>query len=253
MPAGLLSAQAIAFMLVFARVGAMIMVAPAIGDEQIPARLRLMLALAVTVVLLPVVLLNLPPTPQSEPALLGLLLGEILTGVVLGGAARILMSALQVAGTIIAIQSGLAVATAYDPNQGIQSAAVARLLGVLGVVLLFQMNLHHLFLSGLVRSYALFAPGGPIMAKDLSDLVVMLVGNAFALGVQIAAPFILYGILLNVGLGIMARLVPSLQVFFIAQPLSLLLSFLLWTFTIGLMMQLFVDRFQSMLHRIYGG
>ena len=248
-----LSPQVIGFFLVFARVGAMVMLLPALGDEQVPARVRLAIALGLALVIMPLVMLQMPRTPQTLLGVGGLLVQEVVIGLMIGAAARLIMSALQIAGTIIGMQSGLAIAMAFDPASGVQSAVPARLLAVLAVVMIFALNLHHLLIGGIVRSYVTFSPGDGLMVADFAQLATQLVAQSCALGVQLAAPFLVYGIIFNLGLGILSRLVPTLQVFFIAQPLTMLLSFLLWFAVLALMMNLFLSRFESTFRALVGG
>lgn len=247
-----LTPQIILFFLVFARIGSVMMLLPALGDQAIPAQVRLAVALLVSIVVLPTVMLALPVTPKSFPGFASLLIGELLIGLMLGAAVRLFMNALQIAGTIIGMQSGLAIAMAFDPSQGGQIAIQARFLSMTALLLIFVTDLHHLMLAGIVRSYSAFPPGAPAMAGDFGQMAIYLVGQSFALGVQLAAPFLLYGVLFNVGLGVLARLVPTMQVFFIAQPLSILLSFLLWFMVLGMMMQVFLTRFADTFNAIFG-
>lgn len=247
-----LTPPVIGFFLVFARVAGMLMLLPAIGDENVPAQIRLLLGLVLTAVVYPAVLISMPASPATLPGLTTYLVGEILIGVMLGAAARMLMTSLQVTGTLIGLQSGLASAALFDPAQGGQTLVVSRFLGVLGVLLIFTSNLHHLLIGGMVRSYALFRPGGTMMAADFAQLSVRMVATSFALGVQLATPFIVYGIIYNVGLGLMARLTPQIQVFFIAQPLGVLLSLLLLFATLGMMMTVFLAKFGDALRGFLG-
>ncbi len=239
----MLSAQVTAFLLIFARIGAFIMLVPGIGDDSVPARTRLVFALLVTLVVLPAVSMYLPAAPTSDAALLGLMIGELLVGLMMGAIVRILFSALAFAGSIIGLQSGLAAATMFDPAQGQQNPIIARFLALAAIVLIFATGLHHLMLESVVRSYMGFRPGVPLMAGDVAALGTSAMSASFLLGLQMAAPFLVYGIIFNLGLGFIARLTPTIQVFFIAQPLNLILSFALLLATSGLMLTLFVDSF----------
>lgn len=248
-----MSAQFTAYFLVFARLGSMLMLLPALGDENMPARLRLVFALVLALVVLPVVLISLPPMPTTLPATAALLFGEILTGLMLGTAVRILFLAVQFAGTVIGFQSGLSGAMIFDPSQGGQTVLISRFLSILAVVLIFATDLHHLMLAGMVRSYALFQPGADIMMGDFAKLSVQMLAQSFVLGLQMAAPFLVYGLVFNTGLGLLARLTPQIQIFFISQPLGIILSLMLLMITIGMIMTLFVDRFGEGLRALMGG
>jgi len=248
-----MTAQVTAYFLVFARLGSMMMIMPALGDENVPARVRLVFSLLLSLVVLPVVLISLPPMPTTLPATAALLIGEVLTGLMLGTAVRILFSAVQFAGTVIGFQSGLSGAMIFDPQQGGQTVIVSRFLSVLAVVLVFAADLHHLMLAGMVRSYALFRPGADMLMGDFAMLSVRMLSQSFMLGLQMAAPFLVYGLVFNTGLGLMARLTPQIQVFFISQPLGIILSLMLLLMLIGMIMTLFIDRFGEGLRAMTGG
>ncbi|HKD75220.1 MAG TPA: flagellar biosynthetic protein FliR, partial [Ktedonobacterales bacterium] len=120
----LLPALAAAFMLVFARVGAMVMLMPALGEENIPMRVKLSIALLLTLVLLPLHRSAYHIDMSSLSGLLVLMLHEIVIGIILGATARVTLSALQVAGSVIAQQMGLGFVTSVDPTQGQQGVLV---------------------------------------------------------------------------------------------------------------------------------
>jgi flagellar biosynthesis protein FliR len=130
---------------------------------------------------------------------------------------------------------------------------ITRFLSVLGVVVIFGVGLHHTFIGGIVRTYALFSPRDAINVADFAELMVGVVAQSFLLGVQISAPFLAFGIIFNVGLGLMARLAPQIQVFFIAQPLALMLGIALMLASLGTMMTAFTSGFADALRPYFGG
>jgi flagellar biosynthesis protein FliR len=248
-----LTADILGYFFVFARLGAMAMLMPAIGEEQAPARVRLLFALLLSAIVYPVVFVSLPPVPDAFPGILALLMQEILMGLLLGGAVRILMQALHVAGTVIATQTGFAAAMQFDPGMGGQVTVITRFLGVLGVVMIFATGLHHLLIGGMVKSYALFRPGSDLLMSDMADMVLTLVSQSFLLGIQMSAPFLAFGIIFNVGLGLMSRLAPQIQVFFVAQPLALMGGIALLMASLGAMMTAFTAAFSDALRPLLGG
>ena len=133
----LLPALAAAFMLAFARIGAMVMLMPGLGETNIPVRIKLSIALLLTLVMLPLHRQAYQIDTQSLAPLLVLMLQEIFIGVVLGATARVTLGALQVAGSVIAQQMGLGFVTAVDPTQGQQGLLVGNFLTLLGVTLIF--------------------------------------------------------------------------------------------------------------------
>lgn len=245
MLAQFLPEQIFAFMLVFSRVGTAMMLMPGIGEAYVYARVRLGVALALSLVLLPVVQSGLPGMPPTPVELVILLLGEIVQGLVIGGAARLLLSALNVAGMIISFQSSLAIAQTFDPNQGTQTALVSSFLSILGVLLIFVSGMHTMLIAGMHDSYQLFPVGQLPPAGDLATLVVGVVSSAFAIGLQMAAPFIIYGMVFYIGLGVMQRLIPSIQLFFILMPAQLAIAFLVLMIVLSAALMVFLGHFEE--------
>ena len=223
-----LPALAAAFLLVFARIGTMLMLLPGLGEQNLSARMRLTFALVLAAVLLPLH----RSAYHIDPARLGrrsvMLVEEILIGATLGITARLTISALEVAGSVIAQQLGLGFVTAVDPTQGEQGAIVGNFLTMLGITLFFATDMHHLVIAALNDSYTLFAPGEMPAPGDAAALITRTVSGAFRIGIQLSAPFLVFGLVFNIGLGVLSRLMPQMQVFFVALPLSILLGLCFW-------------------------
>jgi flagellar biosynthetic protein FliR len=194
-----------------------------------------------TAILYPLHLKELNVDLKSFSPLLVLLGQEILIGLVLGLSARLTISALQVAGSVIAQQLGLGFVTTIDPTQGQQAAIVGNFLTVLALTLLFATNLHHLVIAGLNESYTLFRPGELPLSGDVAALVTRTIAASFRIGVQLAAPFLVFGLLFNLALGVLSRLMPQMQVFFVGIPLSILVGLLVLVLVLGAMMGTFMD------------
>jgi len=241
----LIPAQIFAFMLVFARIGGMVMLMPGFGEMAVPSWIRLGLAVAISAVIYPLVGVSLPVMP---PVVVGLALvvgTEAMIGVFIGGMTRLLLSALHVGGTVIAFQTGLAAAQGFDPAQQSQSAIVATFLTLIGVNLIFATNLHHLLLQAMVDSYSIFTPGNLPPVAQFSELAIATTTKSFAMGIQLASPFLVFGLIFNVGLGLIARLMPQLQVFFIAAPAQIMLGFAILAAVLSSTMMWFLDYFES--------
>jgi len=242
-----LSGTILVYFLVFARTGAMVMLLPAIGDASVPSRVRLLLALAISLALTPTVAASYPAVAPANSLALGVLIGEEITaGVLIGAMARIIMSALSVAGFLIASQAGLSMAQTLDPTSaGEQGAEVGNFLSLLGVVLIFATNLHHLAIGAIAGSYHLIPPGTALPSGDMAELAIRLVSGSFALGFQLAAPFLVFGFAVNAAFGVLARLMPQLQVFFVVMPVNVMVGFLLMALLLGSMMTLFLDYYSG--------
>jgi flagellar biosynthesis protein FliR len=247
----LLPALAAAFMLVFARVGAMVMLLPGLGETNIPVNIKLAIALLLTLIILPLHRAAYHVDMQSLTPLLVLMVHEIVIGVVLGATARVTLAALQVAGAVIAQQMGLGFATAVDPTtQGQQGVLIGNFLTLLGVTLLFATDSHHLVIAALNDSYAIFSPGEMMQSGDVAALATRAFAAAFKIGAQLAAPFLVFGLVFNVGMGVLARLMPQMQVYFVGVPLSILAGFLIFAVVITTMMGTFLDYFIGVMHEL---
>ena len=244
----LLPALAAAFMLVFARVAAMVMVLPALGQSNIPVRIKIAIAVLLTLIILPLHRTAYTIDLSSMAPLLVSMLHEIIIGVVLGATAQVAMSALQVAGSVIAQQLGLGFVTAVDPTQGQQGVVIGNFLTMLGVTLLFATDSHHLIIAALNDSYTIFSPGDLVPSGDVAELATRAFSAAFKLGMQLSAPFLVFGLVFNIGLGVLARLMPQMQVYFVGVPLSILTGFLIFAAVLAAMMGTFLDYFVSVMH-----
>lgn len=236
-----LPSVAFVFMLIFARVGTMLMLMPALGETTFPTRLRLVFALGLALVLYPIVVQDYPPVPDDFGGIMRILIGELAIGFLIGLTTRFITFCLQVAGSTIAFQIGLGFAQNVDPTQGIQGALFASFLSMVGITLIFATDLHYLFIGAIRDSYILFRPGAPLPVADAAQMAVATFADTFRVGIQISAPFIAFGLIFYLGLGVLSRLMPQIQIFFIAMPANILLGFLLLAVLIGGIMAWFLD------------
>jgi len=246
----MLPALGAAFMLVFARVGTMVMLLPGFGENNLPMQIRLGVAIVLTLILLPLHQAAYHVDLQSMTATALLLVHEIVIGLMLGATARVTLSALEVAGSVIAQQLGLGFVTAIDPTQGQPGALIGNFMTLLGLTLLFETDTHYLVIAALNESYSLFDPGQLLPSGDMASLAATAFATAFKIGIQLSAPFLVFGLVFNIGLGLLARLMPQMQVYFVGVPLSILAGFLILIAVIGGMMGSFIDYFYGVMHQL---
>jgi len=243
---GWLPETAYLYLIVFARVGSMLMLMPALGETSIPARLRLGFALVFSLVLFPLLRAQLPVMPEELMAIIVMLCHEIIIGLMLGALLRFFVSAAQLAGAIVAFQVGLSAAMMADPNQGgVQGVVFGTFMSFLGIALIFATDLHHMALSAIYDSYMVFSPSEPLMAGDAAQAAIRAVSGAFTVGVQMAAPFIVFGLIFNLGMGILSRLMPALQVYFMAMPASIGVGLILFALLLTMMMGWYLTHFEA--------
>ncbi len=242
LPAGIYS-----FLLVFARVGAVVMLIPGIGEAYVASRARLALAALLSLLIVPLVAARLPAAPAEPVLLVVLLLGEIVVGLFLGAIARILMTALGTAGMIIANMNSLANAMVNDPTSQQQGSIVGNFLSLLGLLMIFTLDLHHISISAAVDSYMVFPPGGGLPSGDLSETIARIASESFVLAMKMAAPVIAAAGVFYLGLGLLARLMPQVQIFFIAIPLQVTLGLVVLGLSLPVIMQVFLGTYEDRL------
>jgi flagellar biosynthetic protein FliR len=119
---------------------------------------------------------------------------------------------------------------------------------LLGVTMLFATDSHHLVIAALNDSYSIFSPGEPMQSGDVAALATRAFAAAFKIGMQLSAPFLVFGLVFNIGLGVLARLMPQMQVYFVGVPLSILAGFLIFAVVVAAMMGTFLDYFIAVMH-----
>ena len=199
---------------VFFRVGAAMAVMPAFGEQMVPMRVRL--ALAFTAVVAPAVSGLLPPLPGVPVAALGHLMAEVMAGLTLGLALRLMVIALQVAGTMAAQATSLAAlfgGTVADPQP-----AIAQLLVLAGLALALAAGLHVRIAEALILSYAVLPAGRFLAGADLAEWGVAQVARGFSLAFMLAVPFLIAATIYNLALGAINRAMPQLMVAFVGAP-----------------------------------
>lgn len=240
-----LPAELFAFLAVFTRLGAAFMVLPGFGEAVVPARIRLGMALAISLIVLPIVRGTLPPLPSGPGSLIAFLALESMIGFFIGGIARLLVTTLDTAGMLISTQIGLSSASILNPALQTTGSLQSVLLSLGGLIIILETNLHHMLLEGLVDSYTLFKPAEALSMGDFSDTMARTLSSSFRVGLQIAMPFIILSLLFTFALGLISRLMPMLQVFFVSVPLQLVGGMLIILITLSAMLNWFLVYFQE--------
>jgi flagellar biosynthetic protein FliR len=238
------------FMLVFARLSVVFLLMPGVSAAYVPTRIRLIFAVLVTVLVLPIVQQSLPPQPAQLADMAWLIFSEIVIGGFLGAVIQILMAALEFAGQIISTATGLANAMVDDPVSEEQSAIVIGLLNVTAVALIFITGLHHLMIMAMVDSYNLFVPNAPLFTRDMLTMAASLLDDAFYMGIRLAAPFLVFEMVFQIASGILARLSPQLNVFFVVLPAQIILGMSVMMIALPTLMLLFLRFFENNLHTL---
>jgi len=243
----LLPALAAAFMVVLMRVGTLVMLLPGIGERALPVRIRLSLALVLTLIMLPGVRPLLRLDVNSAQNMVTLFATEFIIGLMLGLTVRFAFAALQVAGVAIAQELGLAYALQIDPTQGEQAAVVSNFLTLLATTLILVTDLHHMSIAAIYDSYRVLDPGVLPATGDMAEMLVKATASSFSIGVQIAAPFLVFSLVFNLGVGVLSKLIPQIQIFFVAQPALILIGVIVLAGLLAILMGVFLTHIEGVL------
>lgn len=233
------------FFMIFTRVSAALMLFPGFSGRLVAARVRLLIALGLALVLLPVVGPLFPPLPRNVGGLMLLIGSEALVGVYLGVVTQVLMSSLNIAGTFIGFQIGLTNAFSFDAVAEQQSSTLTALFSNIALLAILSTDLHHLMLRALADSYAIFIPGQALPMDDFSETLGHMMSASFGFGIQAAAPILAFGLIFNVGLGLLSRLAPQIQVYFVGLPLQVIAGLWMMMVALPLMMLTFLRWFEA--------
>ncbi|MEF9943985.1 MAG: flagellar biosynthetic protein FliR [Burkholderiaceae bacterium] len=204
------------------RVLAMISAAPLLSHRAIPTRLKLGLALAIVVVLVPV----LPAAPAVDIASatgLPMLIGNLMIGLALGFTVRLVFAAIELAGEAIGLQMGLSFGAFFNPAAGTQSNSISSFLGTIALLMFLAIDGHLMLIHAVAESFRLFPVAVGLGADSFRQMAVM-GSQIFSLGLSIALPFVAVSLLVNVVLGVMARIAPQFNIFAVGFPLTILVG-----------------------------
>lgn len=234
-----------AFIMIFVRFGTALMIMPGIGDSFVPMNIRLMIALAICLVVTPIIQPFIPTPLPPFPTMFVLIMMEFLIGLFIGTISRILMTALDTAGMLISMASGISNAQIFNPALAMQGSLFGAFLSVMGVTLLFVTNLHHLLIMGLVESYHMFPIGNVPDTGSMAELVSRAVASSFMIGFQIAMPFVVVSLMVYIGMGVLSRLMPQIQVFILAVPLQIMLALTVMSMVLSAIMLFWLKAYED--------
>lgn len=238
-----------AFLWPLTRVAALVSVAPVLGSRILPARIRLMVALALTWAILPFA----PPAPAVEPfSPVGLLIvaQQVLIGLSLGFLLRLVFGALELGGQMVATQMGLSFASLVDPQSGAQSPLLSQFYTLLGTLVFLSLNGHLLLIRLLVESFAALPLAATGADRDLLWTLVAWAGRMFGWAVLISLPAMASLLVVNLAFGVMTRAAPQLNIFAVGFPITLVLGLLILLYSLPTLLYQLDGLFTEAFHHI---
>ncbi len=241
----LLKLEIYTFLFVFLRIGAAFSCMPGFATAYVNTRIRLCCALLISVVVAAFLTDKIPSMPKTNSQFVLLMLFEVTYGVFIGLTMQFLFSALSLVGNFAGQAIGFANAQMFDPTSLNQSIIVESFLSILAITVIFITNLHHLMISALVDSYTLLPPAEALPINDFAMFLAETLNNSFITGFKVASPFIAFSLVFYTGIGLVSRLMPQLNIFFLSLPLQIYLGLGLFLITIPVMILWFIKYYEE--------
>jgi flagellar biosynthetic protein FliR len=213
----------IAFLLLFFRFGALFVAAPIFSHTTIPMRIKAMMAFFFTVIFLSAS----PPLTMdiNLPTLVLAILSEILFGLAIGLVLQLAYNIITFAGGIISFMMGFSMATAIDPQNGVSMPIISQFLSLLGLMILFSLDLHHWLIIYIEHSLAQVPLGGFLLTSNMVHFIISAGANMFMVGFMIAFPIVALSLLSDVIFGMLMKTMPQLNILVIGFPIKIMVSF----------------------------
>ena len=237
------------FLICLVRVGSMVGSMPVFSGGQVPMQIKVGLVFLTSMIVFPVVQEFLPGNELAPLSLLLLIFGEAALGLMVGFLAQLIFMAAEFGGSIIGYQMGFAAANVFDPANQRQVALISQFQSVIAILLFLALDVHHLFFEAIVASFSVLQPGSFSFSGDVVPELMNFANHCFILAIKLAAPILALLILSNLTLGIMARVFPQMNVFMLAFPLNIGISFLVMGLTMSVVAGLLQQEFSLLEER----
>ncbi len=223
---------------------------PGFSDLHIPFRMRMMIAIGIASAF--ALTLKVPSYPINSSRMFIMLLSEYLTGVFLGFILKIFLSALETAGTIMSQSVGLSNAIVPNLVDHEQTSILTSFFALAGTTFIFVFDLHHLIIWGVYNSYELIPIGALNVLSDKALIISHSANDAFTYALKFSMPFFIFGNLIYLGMGILNKLIPQIQVFFLSMPIQILVGLLILMLSVGFILTTFLEYVSTSWTRITG-
>ncbi len=208
------------FILIFIRISAIIALTPILGDRSVPVRVKAGLSLLIAAILFPFVKADTAVMGFDLFSLFFRMASEALIGAAIGFTARLLFSGIQLAGQLVGFQMGFSIVNVIDPNSG-EVSIIAEFQYLIAILLFLEMNGHHIFISALADSFRTIPPLGVHLTGEFMQMMLKLAKDMFETAIRMGAPVIAMLLFVSVGLGLVARTVPQINIFIVGFPLQI--------------------------------
>lgn len=227
------------FLLIFIRITAALAVMPVFQHAAFPSAAKAGLAAAMSLLLIPILPVWLPPPSGTIVDFLVLAVGETFCGILIGLAGQAVFWTVEIAGQLIGFQAGFTIVSSMDPNTNSQSTVLTKAYNIIAILIFLIIGGHHIMLQSLFDSFETVPIGGLKLDGRLSEWILMIARGVVVNGVKLAAPIMVALLLTDVGLGIMSRVAPAMNIFVLGFPLKIGLTMLFASVTLGMVVFIF--------------
>jgi flagellar biosynthesis protein FliR len=231
--------QFVLFVLVFVRVTSLLIVAPLIGDQNVPVQVKVAVGLFMSLVFLPIAS---PAAGAIDTRLIPLVITvvkEIAVGLIVGFASNLVFAGIRFAGELISFDLGTAMASMFDPENNQNMSVIGEFLHLVMVLVFLAVNGHHFIFQAIAALYRAVPVGGLSFEAPIVDHMIRMTGMVFLVAVKIAAPVIVASFLTNVALSVLSRVVPQMNIFTVSFPLKIGVGFAVLVAAAPLMIYVF--------------
>lgn len=244
------SSDLYSFLLILVRITAFLFVAPILSSKGVPSHYKIGLSVFISLVIFPYVNISIENIALDYYFLL-IVIEETILGIILGWITLLIFTSIQVAGSFIDIQNGMGMANVTDFQTGNQIPLLGNFKYVIAVLLFFSLNIHHILIDGIISSYEVLPIAGEWASNLNNETIITFVITSFIqmfiIAFKIAAPIVVTLLLTDIGLGILSRTVPQLNVYVVGMPLKVLLNYVIMFFIAAGFIYMFKDVFEEMI------
>jgi flagellar biosynthetic protein FliR len=237
------------FLFTLVRTSSILMVAPVFGAINVPGRVKMGLVLILTMLLVP--LITPVPMPGNMVALTLSIISEILVGAAIGLVIKFIFTGIEFAGQFASFEMGLSMASVYDPISAAQVTVIGRLMSILTVLLFLSFDGHLMMIIALEKSFELVPPYSFSFSAPFAETLLRFSGDIFMVGAKLAAPIIAVLTLINIGNGLLAKVVPQLNVFVVGFALMIIVGFLMLTLMLPFFVEAIIGLLEGMWNNVY--
>lgn len=230
------------FFLILLRVSVIIFMLPFFNARIIPVLPKVGLALIMTIILFPVLNMEMAEFPDTLWGMVQLVIAELIIGMILGLLAQIFFEGVRIMGQLVGFQTGFAITNILDPTSGIQVSIFANMAYLVAIVLFLIFNGHHILLSAMRESFEIIGPGSLSLNRQIFQKIMQVSGEMFVIAIRIGAPAIAALLFTKVAFGLITKFIPQMNIMIVAFPVQIVIGLLFFGICLNVLLR-FMERY----------